>query len=156
MYELIPYNEFKTLRLTHFYKPAFLWGSPIRILKDWEFMGGLWVGEAVGFTEFLCLTSNDTELGSVAIDLFALPEKTSNSIFDALNLQLKPNITRQEVEYILGNPHNTRTFVKDRTTSDFIIGTKWKYHIDCTIHETKGLIFIVVIRKDILDLCEKD
>jgi hypothetical protein len=124
MNALIPYHEFKTLRLSHFYKPAFLLGSPIKILRDWEFMGGSWVGEAVGFTEFLCLTNNAAELGSLAIDLIALPERTINAILDTLKLQLKPYISRLEVEYVLGKSHNTTTFVKDRKSFDFLVGTE--------------------------------
>jgi hypothetical protein len=74
--ELIPYDEFARLRLAQFYPDA----SELVPLENWEFMGGVWVGEADGFTEFLRPEDRPNELGSIEIDLSAIAEDIGNAI----------------------------------------------------------------------------
>jgi len=85
-------------------------------------MGGLWIGEAIGFTEFLRLSEKPDELGSLAVDLNALREQTAYAIFEALNLPLNAHATLTEVESVLGKPHGSEVFVKDRMTYSFKVG----------------------------------
>ena len=146
--EILPYSEFATIKLSHFVK-----SSKIYQLDNWEFMGGIWIGEAVGFTEFLRLESSTDELGSLAIDLDDLPTDTIQAIFATLNLPLKPHATYAEVEEVLEKYESTNIFVEDRVVYNYTIGCRWPYYISCTIDEAKGLIYVVVIRKDILAKC---
>jgi hypothetical protein len=50
--EFTPFTEFAQLRLTEFLgaHPALL-GKVAPMLGGWEFMGGMWFGEGLGFTD---------------------------------------------------------------------------------------------------------
>jgi len=55
---MITHSDFKKLRLNQFFSDL----EPTK-LENWEFMGNIWVGEAIGFSEWLCLEQTPNELG---------------------------------------------------------------------------------------------
>jgi len=115
-----------------------------------EWMGGLWISEGVGFTHVSRHRETPDEAGGLEVFFSELPESTSRAILDAIHLPLRPGLTLQEVQSILGQPGKTFTFVPDRKTYDFTVGSKHPYHVSATIHNSEGLIGVSVIRKDVL------
>ena len=83
--ELIPYDRFERLRLSQLHPDA----ARIATLRNWEFMGGVWVGEADGFTAFLCPEASPDTLGSIELDLLDLPEALGARVLAAIELPLQ-------------------------------------------------------------------
>ena len=144
--ELIPYREFAELRLCHFYPDT----AKIVGLEDWEFMGGIWVGEAIAFTDFLRPDHREEELGAIDIYFAELPAGVGQAILDAIHLPLQQGMSFDQMIQILGTPADTLIFAEDRKSYDYTLGSQFPYHISCTIHESDGLIYLSVIRKDML------
>jgi hypothetical protein len=94
------------------------------------------------------------EAGGLEIDFRDLPPPAMAKMLGAIRLPLRPAMTLQEVEAVLGEPEHTDVFVADRKTYDFTVGSRDRYHISLTIHETDGLIHVAVIRKDVLSKCD--
>jgi hypothetical protein len=111
-------------------------------------MGGIWVGEADGFTAFLRPESSPDALGSIELDLLELPTDLGARLLAAIRLPLQFGMSLAQVQDVIGKPVNTHHFVPDRTSFDFVVGTRWPYQVGCTIHESKGLIHVGVIRRD--------
>ncbi len=104
--ELIAYAEFARLRLAQFYQDA----SELVPLENWEFMGGVWVGEADGFTEFLRPEDRLDELGSIEIDLSAIAEDIGNAILDKIHLPVRRGIDFEQVLQRLGPAEGTNVY----------------------------------------------
>lgn len=152
---LIPYKAFAGLRLRQF-----VVGSPlekeIQPRADWEFMGGLWQGEAISFSEFLCLESRPEELGSVSLNAEELPVEVVTSVLAKLQLPVKVGMRKEEVESILGQPDDQFNFVEDRVSYEYVLGTPEPYLVRLTIQNAIGLSYVVVTRGDMLALCNED
>ena len=142
--ELIPYEQFERLRLSHFQPDS----SRISPLRNWEFMGGVWVGEADGFTAFLRPETSPHALGSIELDLVDLPANLADRVLASIQLPLRPGMVLAEVQQLLGTPKGIQQFVSDRVSFDFVVGAHWPYQVGCTIHESQGLIHVLVIRED--------
>lgn len=140
---MIPYSRFRDLRLFHFID-----SSEIRTLKNWEFMGQLWIGEAVGFSEWLRLMTTPHSLGSIALDLCDLPDELVSSILSEIELPLRRGMTLSEVEAILGSPIDSQNFVPDRQSFDFHVPGQSRYDISCTLLNDGGLAYLVVTIAD--------
>lgn len=136
---MIPHDRFHTLRL-HEFVP----GAEIQELRDWEFEGHQWVGEALGFSEWLRLESEPDLLRSLSIDLAQFPPDAARAVFDALELPLETGMTRDELEAILDAPDATNTFVADRETIDFVVDGDEGYMISCTVLHDGGLTHVTV------------
>jgi hypothetical protein len=108
--ELIPYDEFARLRLAQFCPDA----SKLAPLENWEFMGGIWVGEADGFTEFLRPEDRPDELGSIEIDLSEIQEDIGTAILEKIHLPMRRGMAFEQVAQHLGPPEGTSVFVSDR------------------------------------------
>jgi hypothetical protein len=158
--KLISYDKFGKLRLSDFFPGKKLSKDPkdpgeakrfqeqIVELDNWEFMNKLWIGEAIGFTEWLRLRDDPTVLRSISIDFSDLPGKVSKAILKRIDLALRPGMTLDEIKKLLGKPTKSEAFVKDRKSFSFSSGDKEKYLIDCTIHDSDGLIYLVILRSD--------
>jgi hypothetical protein len=153
--EFTPFTEFAQLRLTEFLgaHPALL-GKVAHMNGGWEFMGGAWLGEGLGFTDFLCLETMPEELGCLSLSLADLPEEVSAAVFARLGLPLRRRMTCAEIDAHLGLPERQYLFVADRKSFDYTVGSEWPYHVGCTVHDRDGLIHVVVARKDVLARCE--
>ena len=139
--ELISHQEFGKLRLAQFVTDP----GEMATLENWEYMERVWVGEAIGFTQWLRYEEDPEILGSLSLDLIELPDEISQSVFRVLALPLRQGMSYEEIVHLFGKPNCTYTFVKDRKTYEFARGVKWKYLIDCTIHEDIGLLYVTVM-----------
>jgi hypothetical protein len=141
---MISYESFGTLRLADFYAPV----EDIEELEDWEFMDCIWVGEAVGFTEWLRLATDPGTLRSMSLSLAELPEKVVSDVHARIGLRLRTGMTFEEVTAILGEPTATQQFVADRRSYAFVHGDDCKYDVSCTVHQDDGLIYVVIMAQD--------
>lgn len=137
---LITHREFFQLRLGQFF-PA----SSIVELENWEFMNRLWVGEAIGFSEWLCPADKPETLKSLSLDFSVLPKVGYERVLSALGLELRPGMNAEVIEKILGAPCETFEFVPDRKSYEFQYGSEDEYTISCTVKNECGLSYLVVM-----------
>jgi len=148
--ELIPYSQFAKLRLKQFV------GKDVEVSESdgWEWMGGYWINEGVyGFTSFSREEDTPDETGGLEMDFGSLPEDSAKAILDAIRLPLRSGMKLEEVYSILGEPKEKDTFgkyVHDRQTDNFKIGSEQPYYVSCTVHNENGLIYVAVVRGDVL------
>ncbi|MBI4719512.1 MAG: hypothetical protein HY763_17080 [Planctomycetes bacterium] len=133
---MIPPTKFRELRLRKFVNPR-----DVAELNDWEFLGHVWVGEAVGFTEWLRRAEEPDELGCVSIDFNGLSCQTSAAMLGALELTLRSGMSRTEVERVLGHPFAEDKFVAGRVSLEF---TYQSYYMIATLDDTGGLTHLTV------------
>lgn len=127
--ELIPHKQFGRLRLIDF-APE---NAEVFELEDWEYLDKLWIGEAIGFTEWLRPVKKPNTLGALSLDLSDLPDKMSQRVFSALLLPLSRGMDYNQVISVLGEPMHSRQFTSGQTSYEFQCGTDWPYEIDCMI-----------------------
>jgi hypothetical protein len=149
--ELITYKEFAELRMKQL-APA---GTEIYETDGWEWMGGFWVNEGIhGFTSLSRHEDTPDEAGGLEIDFRDLSPSDVVTIFDRIHLPLRPGMALEEVVTVLGKPEQIHTFVADRKSYDFSVGSLHPYRVSATVHDTDGLIYVSVIRKDVLSKCD--
>jgi len=139
--KLIPYPVFGRLRLADFLATS----AGIEARTDWEYLDDVWVGEGVGFTEFLRLDEDPDVVRSVALDLADLPPEVSGAILTALRLPLATGMHSDEVLARLGDPDSVDRYVSDRSTYNFTSGAEARYAVSCTVHNAAGLIYVTVL-----------
>jgi len=132
---VISHRAFSEMRLRDF-------AADVVDLDGWQFMGRVWVGEAIGFSEWLRPDDDPARLGSLALDLRDLPPGLIERVLDRLQLPLSPGMDLAMIRGQLGDPVGTQQFVSDRRSFDFNIEG---YAISCTVHDADGLIYIVVM-----------
>jgi len=137
---VITYRRFFGLRLSHFVPNVRL-----VTLSNWEYMGKLWIGEAVGFTEWLRLIERPDELRSVSIDLQEIDPTVAQKMFSEFDLPVAKGLRLADLERTLGASIASEDFLPDRRSYLFHVGDPDVYHIDCTIHKTLGLIYVVIM-----------
>jgi len=148
--ELITYHQFAKLRLKQFV------GNNVEVSESngWEWMGGYWINEGVyGFTSFSREEDTPDETGGLEIDFDGLPEGSARAILDAINLPLRSGMKLEEVYSILGEPNEKDTlgkYVHDRQTDRFTVGSAQPYYVSSTVHHENGLIYVAVVRGDVL------
>lgn len=149
--EIIPYAKFARLRMNQFV-PL---GTKIFELSDYEWMGGVWVNEGIrGFTGMSRHRETPDETGGLELSFPDLPPAAALAILDALQLPLRPGMKFEHVVAALCEPKRTHVYTADRKTHDFNVGRSNPYHVSTTVHLTDGLIYLTVIRKDILAKCD--
>ena len=72
------------------------------------------------------------------------------AILAAVGLSLTAGMNLESVAEILGEPLDVEVFVNDRKTYVFKAGGDDTYKVDCTIQDENGLIFVSVLRADVL------
>lgn len=137
---LVPYAEFGSLRLAHFVDL-----DRLVDLEGWEYLDHIWVGEAVGFSEWLRLASAPEVLGSLAVDLVELPPSAVGQILGKLRLPLRAGMTIHEVSAVLGEPRASLMFTPDRETFEYLVGAEDRYTLSCTINHEGGLVYLTVL-----------
>lgn len=148
--ELIPYEQFGRLRLKQFV-PV---GTEVLEADGYEWMGGFWINEGIGFTSMSRHEDTPHETGGLEVAFSELPESAASAIFNAIHLPLHRGMSLKEIQSVLGEPEETHVFVADRKTYDFTVGSRQRYHVSTTVHDEDGLIDVVVIRKDVLSKCD--
>jgi hypothetical protein len=143
---LISYEQFAKLRLRDFV-PA---GVPIEDTSGWEWEGSIWHNEGIGFTSFSRHISTPDETGGLEISFPELPSECIQRLFMAVGLPLRPGMSTADVQSVLGKPSKTYQFVPDRRTCEFIVGSAHSYIVGCTIDDLEGLIYVTVVRPDLV------
>jgi hypothetical protein len=138
---MISYADFAHLRLAQFVRQP----DEVADLHDWEFMEDLWVGEAMGFTEWLRLAEEPDVLRSLSLDLPTLSDSLAGRVLDALDLDLHYGMSLSDVVGRLGEPTDVLRFGRDRTTYEFRVGEADVFDLSCTVHHRDGLIYLVVM-----------
>lgn len=151
---LISYETFSRLRLEAFVADDVELAAQVVPLADWEFLGGLWRGSAIGFTEFLELEKRPGELGSIALHAHELPAHVFSAICAALALPLRAGMEWHEIDAVLGVQTKTWSFVADQRSQAYVVGDTERYEVDVTVREAVGLTYVVVVRMDMLALCD--
>src|SRR3954467_9388615 len=111
---MISYARFGVLRLAQFRPDTEITG-----LAHWESRDALWVGEAIGFSEWLRLESEPDVLRSLAIDLDEFPEAAASAVLRAIELPIWAGMQLEELRAALGDPGEEQRFVKDRASYEF-------------------------------------
>lgn len=157
MLSLIDHDAFGALRLVDFVPIGDARRGKIELIDNWEYMGTEWIGEAYGaFTVFLRPWNSASALGAITLDLEDFSSDLQGSVLRRLGLPIRYGITRRDVEDALGLPDHEKRFMPDRITLYFRIGLTYQYLVSTTIHQNRGLLFVEVIRADVLDRIEKD
>jgi hypothetical protein len=138
---MLSYERFGRLRLHQF-----VVGAKIAQLANWEFMDHIWVGEAVGFSEWLRFASDPEVLRSLALDFSEFPAVAASAVLRAIELPIQPGMRVSELRSILGNPIETQRFVADRLSYEFVVPGPPKYLVSCTVLVRGGLSYLVVMR----------
>jgi hypothetical protein len=94
------------------------------------------------------------EIGGLEIDFRDLSEKDALAILDAIRLPLRPGMTLQEVQPVLGKFQESVDYIEDRKGYEFDVGSLYPYEVGCIIRDSVGLIYVSVIRKDVLSKCD--
>jgi hypothetical protein len=140
---VIGYAAFGKLRLSQF-----LIGEMVAEETDnWEFMDQVWVGELLGFTEWLRLKSDPEVLRSISVDIATLPKRVSAAILDRLGMPLSPGMKLRDIITIFGEP-TKRESTGGRTSYHFTVGEGEPYLICCTMARENGLSYLVIMRTD--------
>ena len=146
MQELASYSDFSKLRLDEFCAGTIeRTGAAV-----WKWMSGYWYCDGIGFTWFGCLDGMKDETGCMEIHLAELPQSEATAILTAVGLPLTRGLSLDSISEVLGEPVNIQSFVDDRKTYIFRVGAVDTYKVDCTVQDEDGLIFVSVLRNDVL------
>jgi hypothetical protein len=137
---MISHADFGKLRLAHLLPRA-----NIVELADWEFMGKTWLGEAVGFSEWLRLEKDPNVLRSLAIDFTDFGEAAAIQVLDTIGVPIRRGMILDEIRQLLGMEVNEYRFVKDRVSYEFLVDGPPAYTFLCTVLNQGGLTYLVVI-----------
>lgn len=136
---MLSHDEFARLRLSRFAAP-----SEIVQLENWEFLGREWIGEAIGFSEWLRPVDAPEMLGSLALDFSALPQQVTDACLASIGLPVTRGMDLGQLTAILGEPCRTQRFAEDRTNHEFRVGDVDAYEISCTVLAEGGLTYLIV------------
>jgi hypothetical protein len=139
---MISHARFGALRLVQFLPDA-----EIAERENWEFMDHLWLGEAVGFSEWLRLENAPDVLRSLAIDFTDFPGEAAAEVLRMIDLPIRRGMKLNELREILGEPVKELRFVtaKDRVTYQFVLAGPPTYDVSCTVLNDGGLTYLVVM-----------
>lgn len=147
--ELIPYEDFARLRMKQLAP-----GKEVSESDGWEWMGGFWINEGIhGFTSLSRHEDTPDETGGLEVHFSDLSRGEVLAMLAAIHLPLRPGMTLPEVVAVLGQPEEIHVFVSERKTYDFTVGSRCPYYVSATVHDTTGLIYVAVLRKDVLSRC---
>ncbi len=136
---MISHARFGKLRLAQFRPDA-----EIAELAGWEFLDRLWVGEAIGFSEWLRLEDNPETLRSLAIDYSEFPEYAAAEVLRTIDLPVRAGMNLSGLRELWGEPIREHRFVKDRVTYEFVVPGPPRYDLSCTVLKNGGLTYLVV------------
>jgi hypothetical protein len=150
--KLISYEQFAGLRLGDFVPE----GTPIGEASGWEWMGSVWHNEGIGFTSFSRHASTPDDTGGLEITFSELPSDCIDRVLTTVGLPLRPGMSTPDVLSTLGTPTGAHQFVPERRTYTFTLGLAQPYIVGCTIVDTDGLIYVTVVRADLVSRGEPD
>lgn len=137
---MLAFDQFARLRLRSFLPAT----AVVDDLQDWEFIDDVWVGEGIGFTQFLRLDDDPDTLRSVSLDLEDLPDSVAQAVFDRIDLPLRFGMGMAETIHRLGLPSDTVS-VGAETTLGFYVEADVPYDVSCIFDPDEGLVFVSVV-----------
>jgi hypothetical protein len=132
---MIGHEGFARLRLAPFRPDV-----EVVALSGFEFLERRWVGEGIGFSEWLRLEDDPEELRSLAIDFAEFPSGAAAAVLAAIDLPLRPGMRLDDIRGVLGGA------VEDRVSHEFTVDSPARYNISCTVLHEGGLTYLVVTR----------
>ena len=151
--ELLPYNEFASLRMKEFWPPS----AQIDWFTSYTTRLGYanCDGEVYGYAYFIRGTQAPDDLGGIALeslDAESCPEGAADRLLARLHLPLAAGMSLEDVLARLGEPVE-RTVIEPNmeTHLEFVVGRDWPYHVFCIVWPDRGLQYIAVVRKDLYD-----
>ena len=138
---MISHVEFGRLRLSQFLPEADI----AEIDGGWEFQNHLWVGEALGFSEWLRLERDPGVLRSLAIDFEDFPKTAASAVLREIGLPVRAGMSLGELDELLGSRVAERRFVPDALVYDYVTPPPARYRLSCNVHERAGLTYLVVM-----------
>jgi hypothetical protein len=139
---VIDYDSFGRLRLADFVA-----AKRIRRLRDWELEGRVWIGEAIGFSEWLRLSDDPLVLRAATIDFQSFPARAAGRALDALGIPVRRGMTVAELEAVLGRFRRSERFVSDRATYELRSAGPQPFRISCTVLDEGGLSYVGVMTR---------
>src|SRR3954451_650161 len=137
---MISHARFGKLRLAQF-RPS----DEIVDLENWEYVDRRWVGEAIGFSQWLRLEDEPETLRSLAIDFNEVPAQAAAAVLRTVGLPLRTGMALNELREVLGTAVKEHRFVKDRVTCEFLLQGPPRYDVSCTVLDKGGLSYLVVM-----------
>jgi hypothetical protein len=139
------YAQFARLRLRR------LVPRSVKVVEHdgWEWMYGTWRYEGIGFTWFGRLEAKPRVTAGLEIVFEELSGASAKRILRAAGLPVSAGMRLAELRRRLGSPVSTEQFVSDRKTYVFLIGSRNRYRVGCTVRRRHGLIHVSVIREDV-------
>jgi hypothetical protein len=136
---MIPYDEFVRLRLS-----AFLPDAHLAQLEGWEFQNHVWLGEALGFSEWLRLEDDPDVLRSLAISFSEFPARQAGSVLQTIRLPVRAGMSLRDLDASFGPRVAEHRFVSDRVTCEYFTPEPHRYRVSCTVLNDGGLSYLVV------------
>lgn len=137
---MIPYDDFGCLRLA-----GFLPNADLAHLEGWEFQDHVWLGEAVGFSEWLRLEDDPEVLRSLAIDFSEFPPEVADLVLQTIALPVRAGMSLRDLDDLLGPRVAEYRFVADRVTCEYLSPEPHRYCLSCTVLNDGGLSYLVVM-----------
>jgi hypothetical protein len=137
---MISHADFAQLRLSQF-----LPDEDFAQLEDWEFLGRVWVGEARGFSEWLCLQDDPQVLRCLSIAFDDFPSTAAMAVLRTLDLPVKQGMPLDQLDALFGPRISEYRFVKDRISCDYFSPLPHRYRLSCTVLNEGGLNYLVIM-----------
>lgn len=137
---MISREQFGRLRLS-----TFLPAADLAELEEWEFEDRVWVGEALGFSEWLRPADDPESLGSLSIDFARFPEDVAGRVLEAIGLPIRAGTDHEGLRDALGEPEEVCRLVPDQVDYEFRTDGPEPYRISCTVRDEGGLSYLVVM-----------
>jgi hypothetical protein len=137
---MISHADFGRLRLSQFLPEAGL-----AELEGWEFQNHIWVGEALGFSEWLRLEGDPAVLRSLSIDFAQFPKDAADSALRAIQLPVRAGMSLADLERLLGPRVSERRFVPTALSCDYFTPDPARYRVSCNVEKDGGLSYLVVM-----------
>ncbi len=145
--ELIPYQQFGRLRI----RPFFPESTRLFLDEDasTECAIGLAVTEGLAFTYCAWRPDEPGVTAELALDFREeCPAEIGLKILEAIRLPLRPGMSLDEIQAILGPPEFSELSSGEQGFARFVCGGQWPYFVGCYLTRGKGMTAIVVFRKD--------
>jgi len=145
--KMISFDDFWRLRLTDF----LIGEMKATQVHNWEYLDHHWVGETIGFTEWLRLESDPDNLRFLSLDLAELPTKVANSVFAKIGIPSLKGMSEKYLTDVLGKPAGHLSLNGNKKTHYFLIGEGNQYEVGCTIDKKDGLVYFTILTHDMPD-----
>lgn len=153
--ELIPYQQFGKLRISHFYPK----GTQLFLDESdsTECAIGRAATEGLAFTYFAWRANEPGMTAEVALDFRQeCPPEAGIRILEAIRLPLRPGMSLHEIQQILGSPEVAQLSSEEQGFVRFVCGERWPYFVGCHLKKGQGMTGIIIFRKDYARSAETD